>query len=443
MAASSRHDGTKPNASSTVPTKASAPAPRSPRMTNPKKPPFNNSKPPIWSQAQSTGSAQTTPSLKDDMDLNFMDKEALSVWNDVKAKAGNRETMIVAVVANDKEKTALEDMVRKKQKMLQSKIIVSTPARFQDTMESAISHRGNRRRRGPNNRPLVLGTLQLLVSAVVEQITYHIPPEVMNVFVHVCGWVRDSSSASAWPLRISPDSTYCGVTAHLWDNRPQHVALAGNRLSHSEGVCFEVDPAKLDKSFVHMLAIQADDRDGEDEEGGVAEVDAVEMKNLMSKFRDMVDEKQQQPEKGQRVKEGGNSLAWFRQCMALLAGMLGIVASTVSKAAIARAFLSCNAKGVMIKGPLGLRIAANCVTATGSIVLGAEAAGVVAAAATVYFVPWERVFQAVANSVSWIWDQVKETMAWVWEKIKEMCSELVSQTATGTTDLKSPMPVLF
>ncbi|KIW93592.1 uncharacterized protein Z519_06197 [Cladophialophora bantiana CBS 173.52] len=337
-------------------------------------------------------------------------KEVKSVWEIVKSRNGNPQTMILAVVKQEHEKPLLKLAKQANTKPPGSMIVIATP----ESLQGKLDYYANKGFR----------ILHLLVSSFVKSITYSISKAVKDVSVACCGTLFTGRPDM---LSIGSSSTYCDVKTWAWDRRPEgELRTGGYNITHGEGCHFDlsgnVDEVRRLYTEPPMMSTMTDE----------------DMEAIKVRFGDFQHESMSGPPRsntgGSRPVSSDSVLPsptpgtdetenWFNKWRSLLAVILGAGAGVVGGIGA----IWCGAGGVFIKGPFGLFLAAgyfNCAAIGGACMAGGVTA--IAAAAVVYFVPWEKVFAYVKQTLWKIWDYICEVVTWIWEKIKGMASTVVS-----------------
>ncbi|CAH0028799.1 unnamed protein product [Clonostachys rhizophaga] len=323
--------------------------------------------------------------------------ENKSLWQDVKATQGNPRTLIMTVVAPEQKKS-MKDLIDKKQKRIESSVVVSTESQFQKHLSSAI--------KANNTGKGTFKSLYLLVSSTVAQLTYHIDGFVDQVFVKPCG-----SAGRPDALYIGSSSTFCGFKAFAWDARTGDE-LVKKQLTHHEGCIYDLRGAEEEaRALVRQPRMTVD-------------FTSKEQANFQQQFEE-VTRTRVSPSPGESPTPCSNGTdTWFEKWKSLLAT---IIAAGAGVAGIAGGFWI-SAGGIMIKGPCGFSLAAGYITVAGC---GAAAAAGVAstmlAYGAVYFIPWDKVWQFVRRQLSRIWDKILEAVMWIKDKLAQLASSIKSK----------------
>jgi hypothetical protein len=288
-------------------------------------------------------------------------------------------------------------------------IVVATPESLQQKLDSYAS-------KG-------FMTLHLLVSSFVKSITYRISKAVKDVYVACCGSLFNGQPDM---LRIGSSSTYCNVRTYAWDSRPDgELRTGGYHITHGEGCHFDlsgnIDEVRRLFAEPRMMPSMTDEEmEGIKDRFANLQPDVMSgpPRSNTSRRRPVSSNSVESPSTGTDETE-----TWFSKWRSLLAVVLGAGAGAAGFGGA----IWMGAGGVFIKGPFGLSLAAGYFSSGvigGGCVIGGVAA--VAAAAVVYLVPWDKVFEYVKQALWKIWDYISEVVTWIWEKIKGMASTVAS-----------------
>ncbi|KAF5230126.1 hypothetical protein FAUST_9986 [Fusarium austroamericanum] len=170
-------------------------------------------------------SEPSSKSVAQQAELDIYQSQNNDLWKDVKHTQGNKNTLILAVVAPDQRKPMkrlIDD--KAKHKKIQSSVVVTTQDQLQQQLRCFID----------SGVKKTYKSLHLIVSSTVSQLTYHIGNFVDQVFVKSCG-----SAGRQDALYISASSTYCGWQTYAWSHRPREARFQ-KQLTHHEGCLFDV-----------------------------------------------------------------------------------------------------------------------------------------------------------------------------------------------------------
>lgn len=306
--------------------------------------------------------------------------------------------------------------------ILESQVLVSTPEDLQKVIDSEIQ--GGCK------------TLQLLVSGTVKTITYCISKVVKDVYVVPCGF-----TGSPGALRIGSLSTYCGVKTYAWDRRPEGKFRTGRyQIAHGEGCYWEIND---DREAARLLSEPTTASD-------LGEEELASIRNHASMFRDeamrgppvssssraTLESSGTASSASPGTDEADGTESWFSKCKAFLAVVIGAGAGVAG----AGGAFWCSAGGFFMKGPLGFSLSAGYFS--GAAIGGACMAGCgtsIAAAAAVYFIPWEKVFEYAKRLLFKVWGYICDVFSWIGEKMRTLASTVISMvTVSATPTVRGP-----
>lgn len=264
-------------------------------------------------------------------------------------------------------------------------MLFTTPERLQDTIDAMEL--------SPKQR-----TLNLLASPDIPEISFHVPGHFASLKVLRCARHRDGGT-----LLVDGSSTYNSVRLDKWQahRHKNHTLVVG----YKRGVRIKL-------------------------------ADLVSLPNW-ARCRSQFSEAEQDELRRQFGRLGGGKGGWD-DVKGAVAAIMGIVGGGVKLSA----GMSASAGGVYAKytfgmhaleiGAAGARMAAVATAAGPAVVLG------VGAAAAVYFIPWESLFEWLKAALSCIWDQIRA----LWERFKSWVRSLVS--SQEETSLETvPRPAKF
>ncbi|OTA98948.1 hypothetical protein M426DRAFT_325553 [Hypoxylon sp. CI-4A] len=243
-------------------------------------------------------------------------------------------------------------------------------------------------------------TLNLLASAGVPEICFHVPSHFEKLKVLRCAPKNDGGS-----LLIDGSSTYHSIRVSRWEaNRhKEHTLIVG----HQRGVRIKLATVAPDTSWTRITRPHE-------------EYSPTEQDELLQLFQ----------------KLSGD--IGFSEIKTVIATIMGLVVGPKEF----NMGMKAAADGIHVKYAFGVRAAQlgmagakihSIATAAGpAIILG------VSAAALVYFIPWEVVFEYLKIGLSWIWDKICK----LWEKFKSWVRQ-VFVGPPGTAQSPMPKPMAF
>jgi hypothetical protein len=237
-------------------------------------------------------------------------------------------------------------------------------------------------------------SLHLLVSSTVRQLTYHIEDFVDQVFIKPITPDRQMDA-----LVIDNSSTYCGWRSSAWSERPGAIPPK-KQLTLHEGCYFDTTGfGDGPLSFLSQPKLGANFSNDEQ----------MDIKAQFMEFRDTIVSEEHQHRADPSTDQPG---AWFEKWKKLLATVIAAGASKYAAGMAGGMWMSSG--GILVKGPLGLYLAAGYVNFAAAGAVGGVAIGTgMAAYGAVYYIPWDMVWKFFTHKLQPIWEWIKDIFVWI------------------------------